>query len=779
MKLQKLELNAFRGATRPFVLDFDPARRLTMIFGENGAGKSSISDALICLCTNDHGSLDDKSGADKSYLLAAGSAPTDLYVRLQTDHGTFSATLAGKKINKSHTPDLPPTLRHLRRSSVVALSTAAPAKRYEQLAEYFDLNNIVKSEDALRKLVTATRAEVDNTIRLLAEGERILETFWTEDGSPQGNWERWVNAEVQKNLAAQNTQLKTIRAALDAWNRATIAHENRIETQKSGLAAAENRKQSEASLAQLQAETTQHPNLLPLLEQALHYLDSPHPQDNNCPVCAQPADHAALLGGIKQQLESMTALRSATAAATAARIEHERLQAQWQGNLDTHHAEITRFLDATEPLQKAPAFGACLEQLLAPQLSPRDRTDVFGKLLTELDQFMQGKSNEADAISKTIDQHARLQVNWESVQNSRAAAISQSNLRKVAEEALKIVETSRKAYIETELSAISGEVDALYQCLHPNENIGDIRLFLKEKTKNSLELTARFHNDTGITPQSLYSESHLDTLALCIFFALAKRYSGPDTILLLDDVLSACDDAHLDRFVTLLHDQAPCFAHVLITTHYRPWRDRYRQQRAPQNEIHLLELLPWTPQRGIRHQNGKNDLQELQHAMADDAHFDRQRIANLAGTMLENMLENLALRYARLLPYRARREYAMRELLDCFSGKLAAALRVEHFARDASGKPDFSAAVSSQHLQPMLEELKKLNAVRNQVGSHFNFDGSLIADTDVRNFGEQVLALAQCLVCPESGGFPDRDKSGSWLETRSGLVRLHPLQPPA
>jgi len=96
MKLLKLELNAFRGATRPFVLDFDPARRLTMIFGENGAGKSSISDALICLCTNDTGSLDDKSGADKAHLLATGCASADLYVRLHTDQGLFAARLAGK-----------------------------------------------------------------------------------------------------------------------------------------------------------------------------------------------------------------------------------------------------------------------------------------------------------------------------------------------------------------------------------------------------------------------------------------------------------------------------------------------------------------------------------------------------------------------------------------------------------------------------------------------------------------------------------------------------------
>ena len=48
MKLQKLELNAFRGATKPFELPFHSSKKLTMVFGENGTGKSTIADAFTC-----------------------------------------------------------------------------------------------------------------------------------------------------------------------------------------------------------------------------------------------------------------------------------------------------------------------------------------------------------------------------------------------------------------------------------------------------------------------------------------------------------------------------------------------------------------------------------------------------------------------------------------------------------------------------------------------------------------------------------------------------------
>lgn len=596
MKLQKLELNAFRGATQPLSLEFDPAKRITLIFGENGTGKSSISDALICLCTSDHGSLDDISGADKSYLLAVGSQPNDLLIRLHTDQGQFSAAMAGKKIVHKQGA-APPALRHLRRSSVVDLATAAPAKRYEQLAAYFDLSGIVKSETTLRDLVRNIRLESDRIKRTLEAVEQILDATWKNEGSPHDNWEQWADAELQKDLSAEYNKLTEIRAAIDAWRRARIAHEKLQETQEEGRQAADIRKQAERLLDEQYVATAQAPALLPLLEEARQYLSAEHPDDHICPVCKQPADHAHILMELQTRLTHMNALREASQAASAARTEHERLQTLWQGNLESLNTDVLKFANAMNRLENAPLLTDTISALQNNELLPRKRAELFAASVDTLHHFLTGKTVESDNISKALDQYGLIRENWNAIMENRTAARKNAALLTAAEAALQIVESARKAYIESELLAVSTEVDALYQVLHPQENIGDVRLFLKEKGRNSLELTARFHHHTDIAPQSLYSESHLDTLSLCIFLALAKRYGSPDTILLMDDVLGACDEAHLDRFIQLLQDQAAHFAHIIVTTHYRPWRDSYRQQE----DIHLIELLPWTPERGIQY----------------------------------------------------------------------------------------------------------------------------------------------------------------------------------
>ncbi|MBK7816426.1 MAG: AAA family ATPase [Sphingobacteriaceae bacterium] len=72
MKLNKLYLKSFRGATNPVTIEFDSNKKITMIFGENGNGKSTIADALICLLTDNKGSLDDKSSVDISFLKSLG-----------------------------------------------------------------------------------------------------------------------------------------------------------------------------------------------------------------------------------------------------------------------------------------------------------------------------------------------------------------------------------------------------------------------------------------------------------------------------------------------------------------------------------------------------------------------------------------------------------------------------------------------------------------------------------------------------------------------------------
>jgi hypothetical protein len=300
---------------------------------------------------------------------------------------------------------------------------------------------------------------------------------------------------------------------------------------------------------------------------------------------------------------------------------------------------------------------------------------------------------------------------------------------------------------------------------------------LKPNAKKSVDLAARFQNYESVTPQSVYSESHLDTLGICVLLALAKKHGGKEAILLLDDVVTSVDETHLDRFVALLHDLQEDFAHIVFTTHYRPWRDRYRFHRYPESQVHFVELRDWKMEDGMRLQKGKSQIEELREAMASE-YFDRQLLAGKAAVLLENLLDFLTTTYACRLRRKPKQDYTLGELLDAVMPKLAKTLRVELLSKNAAHQFDPALPVQEVPLLPHFEELKKLSFIRNQVGAHFNPLGSDVSDSDIFAFANHTLSLAERLTCPETGVFPDRQTSGAFWETHSKAVRLFPLQEP-
>ena len=132
----------------------------------------------------------------------------------------------------------------------------------------------------------------------------------------------------------------------------------------------------------------------------------------------------------------------------------------------------------------------------------------------------------------------------------------------------------------------------LYERVHPGEGLNQIRLELDPKKRASLEIGARFSGQFT-RPQGYFSESHLDTLGLCVFLALAELEQPEQKIVVLDDVLSSVDEAHVDRVVDLLRTESTRFRHVVITMHARTWID------AMSPDVHVVELGPWSPADGL------------------------------------------------------------------------------------------------------------------------------------------------------------------------------------
>lgn len=780
MKLNNLKLTAFRGATKPMLMEFDPAKNITMIFGENGNGKSTISDGIVCLCTNDHGSLDDKSSIDKSFYTSIPCKPEDVVISLSTDGGTFTAkmTKTGAFVKTPETGH--PIIRHLRRSQITQLIEEQPAKRYEKLSSYIDVNNIAKSEDSLRKAKKDADEELRIAIATLQNASTTLEQAWRNEGSPLKSWEEWAKNESAKNITAETTKHGLLQTAITNWT-SIKELKLRFEKDKHNLQEAEKVVQASNAKYKEAQEKNENANadLLNLLQSAKKYISEKDPVIS-CPVCDNGIAKDDIVKSLGEKIGSMEVFKAVVLELRAANGDFDGKQKVIDATRTAFFQKIKSTEVSMAAITEEPYIG-WIEKLkfIKEESTDSEKIEAFLLLYSELDTLIESQKKVSEKIKTAIDQYNLIKRQYDSIIAARVKSSKTDLLCKAMDATIKIVEKARKDFIQNELTSISTQVDTLYQKIHPKEGLGGISLTLKKTAKNSLELNADFHSKTGITPQSVYSESHLDTLGICVFIALAKKYGAANTILILDDVVMSVDENHLDRFIDLLHTECSEFAHILITTHYRPWRDRYRYNRAPSSKVHFVELRTWSIDSGIKIQNGKISLDELRSAISDTKYFDRQKITSSAGIILENILDYLSLLYGCKLQRKPKNDYQLRELLDSLSKKLLSTLRVQHFEKDkVSGKCVDTTVVKETDLKEVLDKIKELAIIRNWVGAHFNYDGSMVSDTDVENFGKLTLELAELLTCPESGQFPDRDNSGSYWETKTGSIRLHPLKEP-
>lgn len=781
-KLESLSLAAFRGATKPLTVSFDPGHRITMIFGENGCGKSTLVDAFGFVAKRDLGSISDHSGSDSSYVTAIGCKSAETSVSLKTSNGAWTARLGSKK-SVSVTPEAGcPPLEILRRKQILDLVDAQPKARFDELGKYINVQGVSQSEQGLRDAVRQVENDLNWEIGLKTAAEEHLQTFWEAEGKGGVSAFSWAKAEAAKDQA-QLSQTISLANSIDGLPATTTqkkedwdAYLGRCQSAKEKLSEANEALQKIAT-----ATATQSPELLKVLQDTKAFL-ARHTDTASCPVCSAPVNAATLASDIDHRIGAMDTLATAATAVADAKRRHEALETQRDAEFDKIAKAISKAIDTITKTDFATLGLDSSEKAPWQHLQTLEKLeDRISRLPDAISQFAPSLSKiitARDNAQRILNQHNAIKGHVAQIESSTAKVENLDRLHKRLSALLATVESERKTFVAEVLTTISSEVETLYAKVHPGESVGGVKLTIDPNRIGSLHLHADFHSEKGITPQSVFSESHLDTLGLCVFLVLAKRYGTENSIIILDDVLTSVDAVHLDRVIALLHEEATHFIHTIITTHYRPWRDRYRFHRAPAGNIAFMELRAWSLETGIRLSKSDSSLADLKAALAASA-FDRQAVASKAGQLLENLLDFLARRYQCKLPLTGQPHYTLGELLDCFSKKLRPALRVERL--DGTKTPDTAGTAEwvRMPIAPVLDKLKPLSLVRNQVGAHYNTLGSDCTDQEVETFANAVVELAELLICPAGGDLPDRSKTGSWHHSRSGHVRLFPLEEPA
>jgi hypothetical protein len=324
------------------------------------------------------------------------------------------------------------------------------------------------------------------------------------------------------------------------------------------------------------------------------------------------------------------------------------------------------------------------------------------------------------------------------------------------------------------LAKIAGEVGRIYEEVHPGEGLNKISLELDPSKRASLSIGASFCGQAGAQPQAYFSDSHLDTLGLCVFLALAAMEGAESTILVLDDVLASVDEPHVERLIEILYAEALKFRHCVITTHYRPWKQKLRWGWLQNGQCQFVELNRWSSQTGMTLIANLPEVERLR-VLLGDVPPDPQSVCAKAGVILEAALDFLTQLYECSVPRRPNHQYTLGDLLPSINKKLRESLRVEvKTGVEANG----TGIYESRSLTPILDELTRIAQARNIFGCHFNMLSFEFLDSDAVGFGQQVLLLMDTLTDADAG-WPRSAKSGSYWATAGESRRLHPLKQPS
>lgn len=331
----------------------------------------------------------------------------------------------------------------------------------------------------------------------------------------------------------------------------------------------------------------------------------------------------------------------------------------------------------------------------------------------------------------------------------------------------------RQTFTNKIIGEIADQVGVLYEKIHPGEGLDKIALPLDPKKRASIELEANFSGE-DVKPQAYFSQSHLDTLGLCVFLALACRDRPDQTILILDDVLGSVDEPHVERVVGMIYEVSETFRHTIVTTHYRPWREKFRWGfLKPDQVCQFAELKLWTLADGMALTGSMPEIERLKLLLAEPEP-DVQSVCAKAGVILEALLDFLTMKYGCAVPRRPAGTYTLGDLLPAVNGKLLAALKIEALDHSVGPPP----VISAIELKPILEKITAIAQARNIMGAHFNQLAFDLYPTDGINFAKLVEQLADAIICPDHG-WPGKDKSGSYWNNGGDTRRLHPLKKPA
>ena len=733
-RLQRLVMHAFRGVPTEMTVDFGKGES-TVIYGENGTGKSTIADALEWYFRGEIELLSHE-GRQHAVRHVGGDGEGATSVEVLT-----SGALGGKVLfPDERTPDTFEALRRetflLRGRTLADFINKSKTEKWKALVEILGLDEIEslredlqRVRNDLRKASKTAEEEVRVYRRALSSGgdtvseetvltnlRQICELLGVEPPQSlnQVAEPSWITSAVgasasvssssgRENLAAEIGALKApdfSKSVFDGWNALVVSDRARQLPRAS------------------------------LVREAKRLFETEAIEAGRCPVCGQKVDQKALARKIESALaEVMEASRDLERFRDPILEQADGLESAY----DLRDAIYERVLALDLDIPSVPTRSDTRIHDQVSALAPVD-VNAITAFLSEVRRWDKSAAKLAKQISAPEPSERDNQLMMLAALCQQIRAWQQAETKNArAKRAVTLAERVFDAYQQKQkddlgelLEQISGRVARFYSALHPGEDLDAVSI--EPWTAKGIELAIDFYGSRQRPPHGVLSESHLNSLAIAVFLAMAASFNERLGFLILDDVINSFDVEHRGRLAELLADGFSDWQ-LIVLTHDQQFFE-HLSRRAP--SWRKIEFTSWSHASGPR--TTKYETSGTLAAARERLDSgDVQGAATKARRALEELLQEVCEALWAPLPFRRGQANDRREIGELFIG-LRRTLKER-------------AKVQLQSIEPIFKHLEADVGATLNVAAHASRGRS--GASEVKAALERIETLDALWSCPD------------------------------
>ena len=775
IKIKSLCIKGFRGVKEKLLLELNS--KSVLLFGDNGTGKSSITDAIEWFYKNSVNHLSSEEIDKKGGLTALRNifiADTEkclVEINFSDDNLNSQKSIISKKSNlavensnnskafKGYIKSSENENLTLKYGDLTGFVLSTKKEKLDSLSKIIGFTKISDIRSVLKKAVNEIKKSLQSRNYENEISQREGQIMVSLDERVVSD-EQYINKinEIIKPLKLDFvlTKLEGIDKLLSLFKKSddsiiieqrayysdVISKMNDLQNRINNLLGLyEVYYQSFQKIVQ-DIETLKKIALGNLWIEGLTVLKGSIIEKDECPLCFQPKSREELMKEIELRLTTLDSIkrqknqfddakRSVKNTLDAIRNISVGIQYNKCFNLE-ENKDIRNFVKYITEYISLVNQELGIDILKGQRVKAKDEV-IFDRVkINETSIFCQ-KRNEFLASKIKGDKILEVQ---DKIILSRQAYLEIKRLKRekeVLEKQKKSMEIIYNAFVQKQkeeleafINSYSKEINDYYQYMHPGEKVENIEIKTTEKDDELTGITIefKFFDKNTSPPQKYLSESHLNSLGIAFFLTSVKVFNKRNQFFILDDIISSFDSNHRKRLSDLLLKEFSDYQ-VFVLTHEQKWFD-YMKNIVRGKTDWMVNVINWNESKGTHLNETLIDLKRIiEQKLVDN---DKTGLGNSMRKYLEKLLKEISEEIEVYVKYRSNE---LNE--DRMSNELLSEL-----------KSKINKQPSKEIFELIIKKMIPSVFIANKDSHNSSFDPSI---GDCRAFWQDVVSLEKLFYC--------------------------------